>query len=210
MTFYCFSIIFVSFYILLSSKQADVEKYRRNEQIMETIQNNPLSNQEKTLIAMGAAMGAGCRTCADKLYETAGSLNIPRTEMLRAFLLGLDAKQAAVKTMQEKISGLLANGQSGEVEDFPENLAFLIRMASFTAANSAPDCIREMDKAAQTGIPAEHVQLCITTGKMVRSHAMEFSDKDISNKFSGSELNAEGTCCSGTTDTQNASGCSCC
>jgi len=176
---------------------------------MKTIQNNPLSNQEKTLIAMGAAMGAGCRTCADKLYETAGSLNIPRTEMLKAFLLGLDAKQAAVKTMQEKMAALMANGQAGDDEDCPENLAFLIRMASFTAANSAPGCIREMDKAAQAGIPAEHVQLGLATGKMVRTHAIDFSDQNISDKLSDAEANSPTGCCSGASGAQNTSGCSC-
>jgi hypothetical protein len=176
---------------------------------MEKIQDNQLSNQEKTLIAMGAAMGAGCRTCADKLYDRAVSLNIPKTEILKAFLLGLDAKNAAVKTMQEKVSALMADNPAGRTTEFPENLAAMIRMASFTAANSAPDFLAEMNRTASAGITAEHIQLCIATGKMVRTHATEFSDKDISAKINDSESNVRGACCPDSANVQSASGCSC-
>jgi len=176
---------------------------------METIQTNPLSNQEKTLIAMGAAMGAGCRTCADKLYQMATSLNIPKTEMLKAFLLGLDAKQAAVKTMEEKVAALMADEHPEEVKEFPKHLTSLIRMASFTAANSAPDFLAEMKQTSSTGIPAEHIQLCVATGKMVRTHAMGFSDGDISAKTGNAESNVRGACCPGSSNAENASTCSC-
>lgn len=174
---------------------------------MEIIQGNSLSNQEKTLIAMGAAMGAGCRSCADKLYETAIALKIPRAEMLRAFELGLAAKQTAVQTMQEKIALLLAGEPVDAVQDFAENLASLIRLASFVAANSAPDCLKEMDRAARAGIPAEQIQLCLAAGKMVRSHASGFSDQDIMDKWTGTRSNSS-DCCSGAPGTQNA-GCTC-
>ena len=177
---------------------------------MEMIQINQLSSEEKTLIAMGAAMGGGCRTCADKLCDTARSQSIPRDKMLKAFLLGLEAKQAAVKTMQEKVAALMADGHARDAKEFPKHLTSLIRMASFTAANSAPDFLSEMNQAARDGIPAEQVQLCVATGKMVRTHATEFSDKDISAKLNGSETNTSQTCCSGTGSTQNASGCTCC
>ena len=175
---------------------------------METRQESQLSNQEKTLIGMGAAMGAGCRTCADKLYDAANSLNIPKTEMLKAFLLGLDAKAAAVKTMRDKISALM-DGNAGDAVDFSENLASMIRMASFTAVNSAPDCLAEIRKAISKGITSEQIQLCIATAKMVRTHAMGFSDKEISDKVSGSETDLQGTCGCGCdpANKQNTSGC---
>ena len=51
-----------------------------------------LNDGEKTLIAMGAAMGAGCRTCADKLYRIALDQNLSREEILTAFLEGLEGK----------------------------------------------------------------------------------------------------------------------
>ncbi len=176
---------------------------------METIQTHQLSNQEKTLITMGAAMGAGCRTCADKLYEMATSLNISKAEMLKAFLLGLDAKQAAVETMREKVAALMADEHRDEGKEFPKHLTALIRMASFTAANSAPDFLAEMKPISSTGIPAEHIQLCVATGKMVRTHAIGFSDGDISAKIGNAEANIRGACCSGSPNAENTSTCSC-
>ncbi len=175
---------------------------------MDNIKDNQLSNQEKTLIAMGAAMGAGCRTCADKLYDVAKSLNIPQEEMLKAFLLGLDAKAAAVKTMQDKVSALM-DGNAGNAKDFSENLASMIRMASFIAANSAPDFLAAINKPASKGITNEQVQLCIATAKMVRKNAMSFSDQEISNKFSCSEPDLQGICCPGSANTKETSTCSC-
>lgn len=174
---------------------------------MEAIQNHQLSNQEKTLIAMGAAMGAGCRICADKLYDVATSLNIPKADMLQAFLLGLDAKAVAVKTMQDKVSALI-NGNAGGAKEFPEKLASMIHMASFTAANSAPDCLAEIKQSIPKGITAEQVQLCIATGKMVRKNAMGFSDQEISDKFLCSESDDKNTCCTGSANTPKTSACS--
>lgn len=176
---------------------------------MEITLDRQLSNKEKTLISMGAAMGGGCRTCADKLYEAANSLSIPKEEMLKAFLLGLDAKADAVKTMKNKVSALLSDVNTGSTKDFSPQLTSMIRITSFTAANSAPDCLAEMQQAISMGITAEQVQLCIASGKMVRTHAMGFSDEEISNKFSGSEPNLQSTCgCGcGPTKAQNSSGC---
>jgi alkylhydroperoxidase/carboxymuconolactone decarboxylase family protein YurZ len=175
---------------------------------VETIQNIQLSNQEKTLIAMGAAMGAGCRTCADKLYEIAISLNIPKPEMLQAFLLGLDAKAAAVKTMRDKVSALM-DGTAGDAKAISPKLASMINVASFTAANSAPDGLTEIKQAMSSGVTAEQIQLCISTGKMVRKNATGFSDQEISGKSDCSETDEKGSCCSGPANAQNASGCSC-
>ncbi len=50
---------------------------------MNNFLENRMSDTEKTLAAMGAAMAGGCRTCAEKLYEIARALGIPETEMLK-------------------------------------------------------------------------------------------------------------------------------
>lgn len=176
---------------------------------METIQDNQLSNREKTLIAMGAAMGGGCRTCADKLHQMAVSLDIPGEEMLKAFLLGLEAKEAAVRTMKQKVASLMGDFSSEKTGELSEKLTSMIRMASFTAANSAPDCLGEFPQASSRGITADQIQLCISSAKMVRKHAMEFSDGDISDKLSCSDTNTRAACCSASGNSQNASACSC-
>jgi alkylhydroperoxidase/carboxymuconolactone decarboxylase family protein YurZ len=176
---------------------------------MDTDRKNQLTDKEKTLISMGAAMGGGCRTCADKLYNMAVTQDIPKAEMLQAFLLGLEAKAQAVKTMQDKVFALLAEGKAAGAEGLSPKLSFLIRIASFTAANSAPDCLAQAAQAQAAGITAEQLQLGIATGKMVRKHATEFSDGEISGKFDCSAAGEKAKCCPGPGNAEISVGCSC-
>jgi hypothetical protein len=171
-----------------------------------------LSNELKNLIAMGAAMGAGCRTCADKLHGIAHSLNIPEGEMLKAFNLGLSAKAQAVKTMNSKISTLMGNQR----EDKPlfgdgrlKSMPTLARIASFVAANSAPDALSEIEKAQAEGITADQIKLCINLGKMVRKNAMAFSDQEIADRINGVEGETEQVCCPVSPGSGSRASCSC-
>ena len=175
-------------------------------------QEDHLTNQEKNLIAMGAAMGAGCRTCADKLYETALSLKIPENEMLKAFDLGLDAKAEAVKTMKAKISSLIGDDKVDNTmvtEKFTQKLASLIRIASSVAANSAPDVLSEIQKAERCGIKPDQMQMCISLAKMVRKNAGAFSDQEISDKVGSFESDMQELCCPISSNPKGASSCSC-
>ena len=45
-----------------------------------------LNDGEQSLVAMGAAMDAGCRTYAEKLHRIAQDQNLSRGEILKAFL----------------------------------------------------------------------------------------------------------------------------
>lgn len=175
-------------------------------------QEDQLTNAEKNFIAMGAAMGAGCRTCADKLHAIAQSLNIPEGEMFQAFHVGLTAKAEAVKTMNAKISTLLRNGQGNKPsvnEGGLKSVAALARIASFVAANSAPDVLSEIARAEANGIHSEQIKLCINLGKMVRKNAMAFSDQEIANKVKGLQPGPEEMCCPVSPGSVSAPGCSC-
>ncbi|MDD5168678.1 MAG: hypothetical protein PHN75_07665, partial [Syntrophales bacterium] len=165
---------------------------------MNDIKGDHLTDQEKNLIAMGAAMGAGCRTCADKLYKLAVSLRIPEEEMVMAFKLGLTAKAEAVRTMEAKISALmhddsLQNSVASEVG--PHRLSSLVRIASFVAANSAPDVLSEIGKASGQGITPDQIKMSVSLAKMVRKNAMMFSDQEISASDCGCEFDREEICC---------------
>jgi hypothetical protein len=140
-----------------------------------------IKNSENTMIAMGAAMGGGCRKCAENLYRMALDQNISPEDMFTAFLRGLEAKVEAVNTMREKVRSLLgdrqfANDSSSGKE---QKLASLIRIAAFTAANSAPDVFKEIERAHDRGITERELKLCQSIARMVRDHAMKFSDQEI-------------------------------
>ncbi|MBA4392296.1 MAG: hypothetical protein C0407_01970 [Desulfobacca sp.] len=174
--------------------------------------NDPLTNEEKNLIAMGAAMGAGCRTCADKLHQIALSLKIPEGAILKAFHLGLTAKDEAVKTMTNKVSTLLGDHQEryrSVSEGGLKKLDILVRIASFVAANSAPDVLSEIQKAEADGLTPDQIKRCINLGKMVRKNAMAFSDQEISDNVNGLKTEAEEMCCPLSPAPEKASACSC-
>jgi alkylhydroperoxidase/carboxymuconolactone decarboxylase family protein YurZ len=171
-----------------------------------------LTNQEKTLVAMGAAMGAGCRTCADKIYEIARSLQIPGQEMLKAFHLGLDAKAEAVGTMKTKVSTLIVEDSvtsSTLPGDYPERLATLVRIAAFAAANSAPDVILEIQKAGALGATPKQIQMSISLAGMVRKNGANFSDQEISDRISDVRSDGEEMCCPAAPGRKDAPACSC-
>lgn len=177
---------------------------------MNADRENHLTNEEKNLVAMGAAMGAGCRTCADKLHGTAEVLKIPEGEMAQAFHWGLEAKGDAVRTMQQKVSTLTGDGpekQAGALAGNGAGLASLVRIASFVAANSAPDALAEIKEAQAQGITPEQIRMCISLAKMVRKNAMAFSDQELSAAVQdpeGGEM-----CCPLTASSKDAPACSC-
>jgi alkylhydroperoxidase/carboxymuconolactone decarboxylase family protein YurZ len=171
-----------------------------------------LTNQEKSLIATGAAMGAGCRTCADKLYAVAVSLRISEEEMRKAFRAGLDAKAQAVETMKAKASGL-AGGEKEE-DTSPSGkcsamLESLVRIASLIAANSAPDALLEMEKARREGATPDQLRACVSLAKMVRKNAETFSDQEIFDGMGGLKLDGKAMCCPLPAGQGNTPACSC-
>ena len=178
---------------------------------MNTEQSDRLTDREKTLVAMGAAMGAGCRTCADKLYGVAVSLAIPEAETAMALNGGLEAKAQAVRTMEAKISTLVggAGAKGTSVSEERGKLPSLVRIAAFVAANSAPDALAEMRKARVQGIPSEQIGTAVSLAKMVRKNAISFSDQEISDNDCGLQFGRAERCCPLSPDTGNASACSC-
>lgn len=174
---------------------------------MNNFLGNRISDREKALVAMGAAMAGGCRTCADKLYEIAQSVGIADTEMRTAFQAGLEAKSEAADTMREKAASLVGTPDKSAGAGWDGKLSFLVRIASFTAANSAPDVIEEIRKAREHGITAEQVQVCIGLGKMVRKNAGEFSDREISGQAGFADFGMAQACCP--SSAQSKSACSC-
>jgi len=179
---------------------------------MNAIDDNHLTNEEKDLVAMGAAMGAGCRICADKLHGIAVSLKIPEGDRAQAFRWGLDAKAQAVRTMQAKVASLTGEGRetgADAVTGSANGLAPLVRIAAYVAANSAPDALAEIERAREQGISPDRIRLCLSLAKMVRKNAMAYSDQELARNGLDREEGGEEACCSGAPSSKDAPACSC-
>lgn len=174
---------------------------------MDNFLEDRIPDREKTLAAMGAAMAGGCRTCADKLYEIARSLGIAEIEMSKAFQTGLHAKSEAADTMKKKVSSLIGIADKSPGGGQDGKLSFFVRIASFTAANSAPDVIEEIRKAREHGVTAEQVQVCIGLGKMVRKNAASFSDREISEQAGVADTGTAQACCPASPESKSACAC---
>jgi hypothetical protein len=192
---------------------------------MENGEKRHLTDKERTLIAMGAAMGAGCRKCAEGLRHIGDELGITAGEAGKAFDIGLNAKAQAVNTMRAAVCALLySQTKDGraccptgvtrpagvEPDASPgggDKITCLIRLASFTAANSAPDASEGIEEALAHGADSDDIKLCLGIARMVREKAAGFSDAE----FGGTQESTAGSetddCCS--EQASCASACSC-
>lgn len=139
-----------------------------------------LSAQEKILAALAAAMGAGCRTCAERLFALAADARIPSPELEHAIAEGLRGRQAATETMRAKAASLLGRAPGSEAIAGKElRITELCRLAAAVAANSASDALRYADAARSGGATQAAIDVGIGIARSVRSKAEGFSDEEI-------------------------------
>ena len=186
---------------------------------MENTEGRHMDERERTLIAMGAAMGAGCRKCAEGLQGIGKTIGIPARDTWKAFEMGLNAKAEAINTMRAAVSALrqkaAERGEECGCEKPDESgskkagkIACLIRLASYVAANSAQDVRSEIDEAVAKGADRREINLCMSIARMVREKAAGFSDKEIGETGEEPESDTRGAGGEAADTTCNA-GCSC-
>jgi alkylhydroperoxidase/carboxymuconolactone decarboxylase family protein YurZ len=156
-------------------------KFSGRKPAAEARDEESLDGKDKTLIALSAAIGGGCRTCAERLYAIAGSLDARVEEVERAFAEGLRQRESATRVMREKASALLGRTVRAEAGSGGPStrLEMLGRLAASTAANSAPDALRHVDEARVAGATEPEIQVTLGIARMVRSKAQGFSDAEL-------------------------------
>lgn len=141
-----------------------------------------LGNKERALIALSAAMGAGCRTCARRLHPMAKAAGAGDAEVDRALRVGVEMRQYATTTVRREVDALLGRelleeeGAHGPEERRLEELS---RLAAAVGANSSPDARRHLEAALAAGATEAGVSLAIELAGKVRSKAAQFSDEEI-------------------------------
>lgn len=145
-----------------------------------------LNGLEKAQVALAAAMGAGCRTCADNLYPMFQSLGASTDEIERAFSEGLGTRESATALMRHKAHSLMGRvpraGTPG-ITDGGSKISELMRIGAGVAANSAPTVVHHIERAQTLGATQEEIQLAIGIARMVRSKAQGFSDAEIDRSY---------------------------
>jgi AhpD family alkylhydroperoxidase len=147
-----------------------------------------LDDKEKALVALGAAMGGGCRTCADTLHPILQSAGATPEEIDQAFAQGLEVRKSATDVMREKAAALMGRRQDPNARvaaAFGTRLAELVKVAAATAANSAPNALVHIEQAKLAGATDAEIGTTLAIARTVRSKAQGFSDAEI--QESGSE-----------------------
>jgi hypothetical protein len=173
-----------------------------------------LTDAEKLLVAMGAAIGGGCGKCAENLVKIAHEQGVSLADMATACKEGFAAKGDAVKTMKAKVATILkaATQESDESRKGVDmkKMASLIRTAAFAAANSAPDTVKEMKKACLQGAAKGDFRMCLSIAKSIRKKAEQFSDEDVAESTdNGDSAKSKTKKEASDTNTVNGATCSC-
>ena len=141
-----------------------------------------LSGEEKTFVAMAAAMGGGCRTCAERLFTVAQSLDMDVEDIDRAFFVWLGVRDAATRLMREKARSLQAREVEPEDTSAPAGadlIRELARLAAAVAANAAPVALGYAEAARAAGASETAIGVAIGIGRTVRGKAQAFSDAEL-------------------------------
>ena len=145
-------------------------------------ENPDLPNKEKALVALAAAMGGGCRTCADGLYPMAQAAGASTDEIERALREGLQVRENATAIMKRKAETLLGHRipalGATEAEEAP-GISRLTRLAAAVAANAAPDAVRHLEGASFAGVTEGAINVALAIARKVRTKAQGFSDEEI-------------------------------
>jgi alkylhydroperoxidase/carboxymuconolactone decarboxylase family protein YurZ len=160
-----------------------------------------LGGKEKLFIALAAAMGGGCRTCAQGLHGMAGSAGVSPEEVGRAFAAGLEVRESATRVMRSHAERLVGRGIDGSTLEpaTDARVLELSRVAAAIAANSSPDALRHLQAAKSAGATDAEIEVAIGTARMVRTKAQGFSDAEAGVSRS-EETPAEASPCSGTAE----------
>ncbi|PKN35965.1 MAG: hypothetical protein CVU61_00235 [Deltaproteobacteria bacterium HGW-Deltaproteobacteria-19] len=145
-----------------------------------------MSDGEKTLVALGAAIGGGCEKCAENLFRIADGQGVTAEELMSACRIGFEAKSEAVRSMKDRLAGIM-KGDGASCDESRkmdvQKLAAMIRAAAFAAANAAPDATGELKKAFKQGAGKGDFRMCLSIVKTIREKAASFSDQDILEKM---------------------------
>jgi len=141
-----------------------------------------LDNKEKALVALAAAMAAGCTRCAEKLHPMGLEAGASADEIEWALYEGLRARESATTIMRRKAEALLdrplklvaMGGGEG-----PAPVAELVRIGAAAAANSAAEATRRLEGAKLFGAGDPAIATALAIARTVRSKAAGYADEAI-------------------------------
>ncbi len=157
----------------------------------------PLTAKEKTLIAVGAAIAAGCRPCLERTVQLARGAGACERSIRLAIETALDARARQLEALADWAE-TVQGGKPEADESFRSERARLVSLIACGAAlnlRDAQSLPTWLANAVETGSNARMIASALAIARSVAETATNIAEEAISKLVSSS--NAEPVACCG-------------
>jgi AhpD family alkylhydroperoxidase len=173
-----------------------------------------LSSREKELIAVGAAIAAGCQPCTTYHVRAAATAGATAYELRQAVADALEVRHGATEGMRDWAGGLIGDAPAEPGTDYEPKprLCELISVAAAVAVNSETHVARHVAAARATGATVRQVQVAVGLARAIRGVAERHADEAVREALGetpGEESAAESPCGCGATPAPTAGSADC-
>ncbi len=144
--------------------------------------DNEFGTKEKELIAVGASIAAGCRSCTEHHVNAARDAGAETVDIRRAVDLSLNVRETAAEIMAALADKLLDAESVGAtpVETGVSLIDELVCVGSAVAVNCVAGVERHVAAAKELGADNRHLRTALGIARMVKKAAGDKADKAAS------------------------------
>ncbi len=142
-----------------------------------------LTQKEKELIAVGAAISAGCQKCSDFHFKKVIEEGASSEEVNKAVTDATFVINSSKETMQRKAYSLMNIKREDVAEccsDRSDRMAELVKIGAAVATNCTTNTKKHIELAISLGVSSKEIEIAVGMAKAIRKKAGEFADQAVS------------------------------
>jgi AhpD family alkylhydroperoxidase len=139
-----------------------------------------LDDKEREYVAIGAAIGAGCRPCTQYHVNAALKAGLSKDEIRTAAEEAEALRVEAAASVADYARGLLGDGEkrAHNFADICERSQALVRIGAATGGNAGPFLDEILPQARGIGLTDDVLREAVEVAGMVKEMAGNFFEKD--------------------------------
>jgi AhpD family alkylhydroperoxidase len=139
-----------------------------------------LNDKEREYVAIGAAIGAGCRPCTQYHVNAALKAGLSKDEIRTAAEEAEALRVEAATSVADYARGLLGDGEkrAHDFADMCERSQALVRIGAATGGNAGPFLGEILPQARSLGLTDDVLREAVEIAGMVKRMAGNFFEKD--------------------------------
>lgn len=146
-----------------------------------------LTDKEEEIVAVGAAVSAGCRRCCNYHFKTAFENGATPEEVTKAVLAATCVINGSAEVMQRKAYSLMKVKRAEVQEsctDSLDRMTLLVKIGAAVASNCTTTIKRYIEMAKSDGIDHDEIAAAIRLAQIILKRASEFADEAVSESIS--------------------------